>query len=183
MRGEYSSRQSCQTCRRGSPPLARGILSQIGSRLALHGITPACAGNTLSPINQKFRSGDHPRLRGEYIVYRCFDGGVKGSPPLARGIQDPTIHKRRDCGITPACAGNTRFFVNIREIYRDHPRLRGEYFMMRKQTYFLRGSPPLARGIPNGRVWIQSLHGITPACAGNTLKRIPYLQPFLNLYL
>ena len=46
LRGEYGSRRLYALGFRGSPPLARGILS-VGSLILLSsGITPACAGNT-----------------------------------------------------------------------------------------------------------------------------------------
>ena len=52
--------------------------------------------------------------------------------------------------------------------YRDHPRLRGEYTLTGLAGDLASGSPPLARGIPGGLVWLRRSFGITPACAGNT---------------
>ena len=90
----------------------------------------------------------------------------------------------------PAHAGNTLDKNATVTIAQDHPRLRGEYeqksqgerlakgsppacagntieiiqFRMKKKT----GSPPLARGIPNGHIPATPLGRIIPACAGNT---------------
>ena len=73
-------------------------------------------------------------------------------------------------GITPACAGNTTMEATLQLGIRDHPRLRGEYIVVtNKRTIFL-GSPPLARGILLNSDKQHEPIGITPACAGNTLK-------------
>ena len=50
----------------------------------------------------------------------------------------------------------------------DHPRLRGEYFQGFLDGGFVRGSPPLARGVPIFSSYALVKHGITPACAGST---------------
>ena len=50
----------------------------------------------------------------------------------------------------------------------DHPRLRGEYSRKCPTNHILRGSPPLARGIPIKAKITRSSSRITPACAGNT---------------
>ena len=91
----------------GSPPPARGARRfevDDGGRL---GITPACAGSTAPTATHPATPSDHPRLRGEHVVYRPARTRVHGSPPPARGA-------RGECGaavvvlrITPACAGST----------------------------------------------------------------------------
>ena len=90
---------------------------------------------------------DHPRLRGEYIIECVYDLDVTGSPPLARGIPQHPLFPVSVPGITPACAGNTRRYLNDIEALRDHPRLRGEYPVSSRLEYGFQGSPPLARGI------------------------------------
>ena len=134
------------------------------------GITPACAGNT--GWVHLFRCGeqDHPRLRGEYLFQRYNGLHSAGSPPLARGILTMLMIQDGIEGITPACAGNTQLCGNNRNGYQDHPRLRGEYTPKSSARSDTQGSPPLARGIlPNASNGIGK-NGITPACAGNTLK-------------
>ena len=127
LRGEYQLRRKLQEVALGSPPLARGIHLDFLDFVRAVRITPACAGNTLSPKNKGRQTEDHPRLRGEYKERAKKSRPSWGSPPLARGIP-PTItnvepisgitplargihvcgvkHNKRP-RITPACAGNT----------------------------------------------------------------------------
>ena len=86
MRGEYGKIYEATASQMGSPPLARGILRMVFQVDQDAHITPACAGNT-NIISQKGLSDwDHPRMRGEYVVfYFCFLSFL-GSPPHARGI-------------------------------------------------------------------------------------------------
>ena len=183
LRGEYTLRNKSSFRCMGSPPLARGIrrISRWGKRST--GITPACAGNTTSGQTVITAVWDHPRLRGEYSALDALNLFGVGSPPLARGILGNELTPLWKTGITPACAGNTPPAVIWRGTTRDHPRLRGEYDYCYSILEVPAGSPPLARGIRKPPAVCPWLQGITPACAGNTLKRIPYLQPFLNLYL
>ena len=134
------------------------------------GITPACAGNTAGGAPDLRCNRDHPRLRGEYLFQRYNGLHSAGSPPLARGILTMLMIQDGIEGITPACAGNTRLNHPHDLTPRDHPRLRGEYFQMLLMGLGKMGSPPLARGIRSRYRWTTQHGGITPACAGNTLK-------------
>ena len=49
-----------------------------------------------------------------------------GSPPHARGRLSEEYKTAQKAGITPACAGKTRFNKYDVHICRDHPRMRGE---------------------------------------------------------
>ena len=152
----------------GSPPRARGIRSLHLHHFKKPGLTPACAGNTI-PGNVFFSSyGAHPRVRGEYPLFPVRSRADKGSPPRARGI--PYFRCRFRCwnGLTPACAGNTHPKPAEASVNRAHPRVRGEYKIMKVVNLGDPGSPPRARGI-----LIQVCRTIlsvrlTPACAGNT---------------
>ena len=66
LRGEYGIAIPLSCPAWGSPPLARGILVDTFSAKGWRGITPACAGNTISRPAAVRLSRDHPRLRGEY---------------------------------------------------------------------------------------------------------------------
>ena len=66
LRGEYIQLSAYPDLFPGSPPLARGILITNDSNWRITGITPACAGNTISKETIFQINGDHPRLRGEY---------------------------------------------------------------------------------------------------------------------
>ena len=168
MRGEYYIlRKSGDDCE-GSPPHARGIQFKKMHKAATGGITPACAGNTTTSWCGISGSGDHPRMRGEYFRDGYIAACEEGSPPHARGILRSSRPALTWPGITPACAGNTDrdrvFFVPG----RDHPRMRGEYARCDMNILDETGSPPHARGIPQGSVLALNPLGITPACAGNT---------------
>ena len=141
------------------------------------GITPACAGSTLTiwGMQQQFR--DHPRLRGEYALIRALQVPMKGSPPLARGVPAENAKKLYSTGITPACAGSTIQRSEDSGEYRDHPRLRGEYLPVRSRSRPLQGSPPLARGVHHEDAEKRRIQGITPACAGSTLYDLFHSKP------
>ena len=168
MRGEYTHETRASVTELGSPPLARGILYYFIKNIKRIGITPACAGNTPGVCRATEPSRDHPRLRGEYQFRFPRFWWCKGSPPLARGIPPIDPHRTKDGRITPACAGNTVFFFISAIGEEDHPRLRGEYSRKCPTNHILRGSPPLARGIPIKAKITRSSSRITPACAGNT---------------
>ena len=75
---------------------------------------------------------DHPRLRGEYEQYLQVMLHKKGSPPLARGIRSLILSGGSVRRITPACAGNTYEGGFHERGSWDHPRLRGEYLLMKR---------------------------------------------------
>ena len=111
----------------GSPPLTRGIRKPRCLILNLLRFTPAHAGNTLlNQLNQSWYRV-HPRSRGEYCPGKPLYLQFIGSPPLTRGI--PCEDDRHDgtSRFTPAHAGNTWKYKNIRRSNQVHPRSRGEY--------------------------------------------------------
>ena len=132
------------------------------------GITPACAGSTAQFQYLDLGVQDHPCLRGEYLRRMYHHFITIGSPLLARGvlksIEKPLIFKR----ITPACAGSTVISELYKIVFKDHPCLRGEYFIVLYFFCYLQGSPLLARGVPLCEHEIAIGDGITPACAGST---------------
>ena len=69
---------------------------------------------------------------------------------------------------TPAYAGNTSDPSSTIPVFRDHPRLRGEYGRLPVPLIVPVGSPPLARGILPAVLFHLGQMRITPACAGNT---------------
>ena len=75
--------------------------------VAVTGIIPACAGNTIAKAKRGDLVGDHPRMRGEHLIscYRCLL--LKGSSPHARGTQVISSQCSGMSLIIPACAGNT----------------------------------------------------------------------------
>ena len=70
-----------------------------------------------------------------------------GSPPLARGVPIIVPNLETATRITPACAGSTGYSFDTISVVGDHPRLRGEYWLITFTAALVKGSPPLARGV------------------------------------
>ena len=128
MRGEKASVIIADFGALGSPPLARGKGAPSARVIALGGITPACAGKSSKALGASFSTPDHPRLRGEKILFGIKAFMVAGSPPLARGKESISASYRGAYRITPACAGKSILLNSYYNGVRDHPRLRGEKF-------------------------------------------------------
>ena len=125
--GEYQWDALNLTWEQGSPPRVRGIRRQDHRLGARAGITPACAGNTLTGRPKKKSIRDHPRVCGEYIGVHSMNNPFSGSPPRVRGIHKRGGQGYAVSGITPACAGNTRGVKGAQGLLEDHPRVCGEY--------------------------------------------------------
>ena len=109
-------------------------------------------------------------MRGEDCARRCKPWPTAGSPPHARGRRFRMGRGTFPRGITPACAGKTCRLGRRGTGRPDHPRMRGEDLIHDKSLSYATGSPPHARG---RRLLIDGVEndvGITPACAGKTLR-------------
>ena len=148
----------------------RGIHDGLIGWAKLPRFTPAHAGNTSSATYIKRSGWVHPRSRGEYKSDAHNLSGLRGSPPLTRGILFQMEQMSMSMRFTPAHAGNTRLFFLKSCLPEGHPRSRGEYQAEEDPERFWQGSPPLTRGILPGRRQIQSGLRFTPAHAGNTWK-------------
>ena len=114
------------------------------------GIIPARAGFTWSRGGAPRCRWDHPRSRGVYRHRPVRGGPRRGSSPLARGLR---VHGRghtHRCRIIPARAGFTSWASEMTACAPDHPRSRGVYFVTWIICIKIRGSSPLARGLPRG---------------------------------
>ena len=132
------------------------------------GITPACAGKTLTDARLANGKKDHPRVCGENLPCEpefLFD---EGSPPRVRGKRGRTATVTPVDGITPACAGKTLCYTRKEPSAGDHPRVCGENFIIPSLCAMSLGSPPRVRGKPHRRTPTQNHRRITPACAGKT---------------
>ena len=69
----------------GSPPRVRGKVKRDGSDDDLCGITPACAGKSLTCPRSHLSQRDHPRVCGEKGAGQREAGAGVGSPPRVRG--------------------------------------------------------------------------------------------------
>ena len=111
----------------GSSPRVRGTRAQGSPEGSQAGIIPACAGNTLNPLDGDFLNGDHPRVCGEHVRVTAPDMASTGSSPRVRGTRVYKVRQLLVFGIIPACAGNTILALLAFELYRDHPRVCGEH--------------------------------------------------------
>ena len=108
--GEKSAASIWAICARGSPPRMRGKDPRFIDDDTAGGITPACAGKSLSTRWTSLPYRDHPRVCGEKLAFSAFSARELGSPPRVRG---KVLHSRF-CytlrRITPACAGKSDGF-------------------------------------------------------------------------
>ena len=132
------------------------------------GIIPALAGNTEDRSVHWQVGSDHPRSRGEYLLYACSPRWAIGSSPLSRGIPDHCHDSLSDSRIIPALAGNTGYHICASGVLPDHPRSRGEYRTPERCKKCAHGSSPLSRGIRWEVYRVPPAWGIIPALAGNT---------------
>ena len=117
-------------------------------------------------------SRDHPRLRGEKLLFYGFCRCCPGSPPLTRGKGLCRSGFTFSTGITPAYAGKSYSFVCLFVCAWDHPRLRGEKTVLLMDSEDTVGSPPLTRGKGTCSSTISCFLRITPAYAGK--RSYPY---------
>ncbi len=110
--GDYLCAMASSARQAGSPPRVRGLLAEMPEFCTSTGITPACAGTTIFPVDVFAGLEDHPRVCGDYNTpFRLLPWQV-GSPPRVRGLprRDPIASHQP--GITPACAGTTLEWYN-----------------------------------------------------------------------
>ena len=131
---------------KGSPPRVRGK-DVSGSRTGVSdGITPARAGKSPLPDQQRWMRRDHPRACGEKAMFNPHPDIAPGSPPRVRGKDRADDRKRRQAGITPARAGKRKSRTASRSASRDHPRACGEKPDLGYGGDSAWGSPPRVRG-------------------------------------
>ena len=159
-------------CDRGSSPLSRGIRLADCLPVPLCRIIPALAGNTKLNEGIPFFTADHPRSRGEYVIDIITKVYVMGSSPLSRGIPATENDLLAASGIIPALAGNTGPSRAPLWTRRDHPRSRGEYWVLPVRASCCIGSSPLSRGIPAVGDRRDGRSRIIPALAGNTTSAL-----------
>ena len=187
-RGVYRRAGSSRRPRRGSSPLARGLLPVPVTCTLEPGIIPARAGFTEAVVSVAHLVEDHPRSRGVYLPAQHRPRSWGGSSPLARGLLPPLRAGRSDERIIPARAGFTpgrgrprpgRRIIPARAGFtrrparlvvepQDHPRSRGVYSQSSLRMAVSAGSSPLARGLPCRARSLISSQWIIPARAGFT---------------
>ena len=91
----------------GSPPRVRGKLDVYDAGNPSPGITPACAGKTLTLRLCMNQAWDHPRVCGENKHDHPIQELIAGSPPRVRGKPKIVVASKLSFRITPACVGKT----------------------------------------------------------------------------
>ena len=104
----------------------RGKANRSTIFCTLCGITPAYAGKRSIYVFHNGVYRDHPRLCGEKPALAGATRCISGSPPPMRGKVDQQSMLCSCKGITPAYAGKSPLFQNVRQCIEDHPRLCGE---------------------------------------------------------
>ena len=155
-RGEYNWKASENLLFLGSSPLTRGILLSCNQFMVDNRFIPAHAGNT------------------SCIMYLSIC--QPGSPPLTRGIRAILYMSFILMRFTPAHAGNTYSAMIKKEAQWVHPRSRGEYIRYPCPAAWIRGSPPLTRGIRQSLAYTVPACRFTPAHAGNTSKSTMHMS-------
>ena len=153
----------------------RGTAAKPQPRKPQVGITPACAGNRIQPPQQVQHLGDHPRVCGEQPLTTIASSHEIGSPPRVRGTAALPVLELGQHRITPACAGNSSFSFSLAAFDWDHPRVCGEQPFHAPSPTQTAGSPPRVRGTDRCFFSYAYSRGITPACAGNSVKGLPAL--------
>ena len=155
----------------GSPPRMRGEdIFPDGLPCAVR-ITPACAGKSGPAAWHRWACRDHPRMCGEKCPPGKFFFMTVGSPPRMRGKGGDHTDDEEDHGITPACAGKSCPPQAPTFTRQDHPRVCGEKTSFQTACRVRCGSPPHVRGKAGRQLGIGGLVGITPACAGKSVRR------------
>ena len=147
-RGVYMRWPAHDRSSMGSSPLARGLRIEAFQRYLNTGIIPARAGFTTRFLVLRTWLWDHPRSRGVYCAPLLGISKRSGSSPLARGLPVRPLEAVTGQGIIPARAGFTSWRPGGRRRGADHPRSRGVYIMFRLVFEIIKGSSPLARGLP-----------------------------------
>ncbi len=150
----------------GSPPRTRGARRAGPCASGIPGITPAYAGSTTSAWPWPFRKPDHPRVRGEHLVYFASPAVGLGSPPRTRGALADGRSRGAVTGITPAYAGSTTCSPPCWMTPQDHPRVRGEHWWQAPGSAFTAGSPPRTRGARAAPRRVRGARRITPRTRG-----------------
>ena len=154
----------------GSSPLARGLPFRTRRGWRRRGIIPARAGFTRTARHSPVRSQDHPRSRGVYRHIAQRHSSARRDHPRSRGVYHGTgLTLRYDYWIIPARAGFTKRVSCPRSERSDHPRSRGVYVTNDYLHDAVKGSSPLARGLPRTILRGITLRRIIPARAGFTL--------------
>ena len=143
--------------------LAKGLVDAVIARNI-----PAYAGKTVVVCCRYCHPGEHPRVCGENLVWRCALPSPRGTSPRMRG-KPPS--RQTQLGLPrniPAYAGKTGCRRNFMRLLPEHPRVCGENNLGIRPLVFISGTSPRMRG-KLVSVLISSWEpGNIPAYAGKT---------------
>ena len=147
----------------------RGRLNDGQSQNVRQGNTPAYAGKTaiLSAIRTTRKK--HPRVCGEDAQTQAPQIAIRETPPRMRGRPEQYRGRNRKIRNTPAYAGKTRRFLNVRCKKEKHPRVCGEDSPSSSCTPLALETPPRMRGRHSALCMSLTTGRNTPAYAGKTL--------------
>ena len=186
IRGEHRRHGYSAGRRQGSSPHTRGAPHDHRHRTPHGRIIPAYAGSTGVPSATACLAADHPRIRGEHGLCLYCNGTSRGSSPHTRGAHAKNVEKgkenriipayagstvgaTRDAGverIIPAYAGSTPGSASPTAAWTDHPRIRGEHFLLGVPDSVSEGSSPHTRGAPAETIRNPSNHRDHPRIRG-----------------
>jgi hypothetical protein len=129
---------------------------------------PACAGSSGPRHMGSTRRRDHPRVRGEQGFDRLTQQFERGPSPRARGAEEVRHVREEVLGTIPACAGSRSEAPRAMPNAWDHPRVRGEQFVVEISAPVVEGPSPRARGAGELRLVRVVPGGTIPACAGSS---------------
>ena len=146
MCGEKPKVMNLVLVRPGSPPHVRGKELRTAFKPCRLGITPACAGKSVTYRCYISEGKDHPRMCGEKRQDRLDYYVPQGSPPHVRGKAKGDELGLSQTRITPACAGKRAAHSFQAVPPWDHPRMCGEKRNLSMLHFRRKGSPPHVRG-------------------------------------
>ena len=168
IRGEHVAQGYCVHFEHGSSPHTRGARLGLVAGPGPGRIIPAYAGSTSLPLLTIGKNRDHPRIRGEHDDSDQYVIDGLGSSPHTRGALPEPPRRDLDAGIIPAYAGSTSLPIPPWAWPTDHPRIRGEHFVLPAVSSPPGGSSPHTRGALAECGGFGINCGIIPAYAGST---------------
>ena len=129
----------------GSSPHTRDKFFSFFKFLFILRIIPAYAGQINESLYHFIYSQDHPRIRGTNSSFEYLACSRLGSSPHTRDKSEPVFSFLRSLRIIPAYAGQILTRRLHREMYWDHPRIRGTNSFLDPRKHFLGGSSPHTR--------------------------------------
>ena len=169
VRGEHARDAGASVDGEGSSPRPRGARFggfRVGASV---GLIPASAGSTYRYRRPTSTCRAHPRVRGEHAPPAVSNCRMRGSSPRPRGARGDAARNQVALGLIPASAGSTMLRVDVDEMERAHPRVRGEHAHAQGPKTGATGSSPRPRGAHADESVHPSRLGLIPASAGSTI--------------